>query len=82
MPSSSSLRIEKHLALAHLALSRARDEAGDLNGLGLHDDLQMMLMEVERLSVSHLRGGIPHRLSLSYRAYLSSLAPDDGRSSA
>lgn len=79
MPSSSSLRIEKHLALAHLALARARDEAGDLADLGLHDDLQMMLGEVERLAEAHLRAGGRHRLSAGYRAYLSPLERHDRR---
>lgn len=56
MPTSAILRIESAIAAAHRHLSRARDEASNLSDLGLHDDLQLHLVELERLQVDLLRG--------------------------
>lgn len=55
MPSSQHLRIEQAIANSHRSLTVARDEASTFSDLGLHDDLQMILVELERLQVDLLR---------------------------
>jgi hypothetical protein len=71
--------IETAVALAHKHLSRARDAASSLSDLGLHDDLQLHLLELERLQVDLLRGR-PHRpLLVSNRAYLYDTERNDSR---
>lgn len=62
MPPPVLLRIETSIAYAHRALSRARDEASSLRDLGLHDDLQLMTLELERLQVDLLRSGVASRV--------------------
>lgn len=47
--------IEAEIARAHRSLSRARDHASTYADLGLHDDLQLMLLELERMQHSLLR---------------------------
>ena len=47
-------RIEGCVANAHRAVSSARDEASTLADLGLHDDLQLILVELERIQLSLL----------------------------
>lgn len=56
VPSSDILSIETNIAHAHRSLTFARDHASCLRDLGLHDDLQLMLIELERLQVDLLRG--------------------------
>lgn len=64
MPSPAHLAIEAAIARAHRSLALARDLSSDLADLGLHDDLQLMLIEVERLQIDLLRGTKrPRRLS-------------------
>lgn len=55
MPSPQVLSIEKNIALAHRSLCWARDTASQLSDLGLYDDLQLHLLELERLQVDLLR---------------------------
>jgi hypothetical protein len=50
-------RIETAIARAHRALAAARDDASTLADLGLHDDLQLMLLELERMQHGLLRPG-------------------------
>lgn len=57
MPSPALLSIEKNIALAHRSLCWARDTASSLCDLGLYDDLQLHLLELERLQVDLLREG-------------------------
>jgi hypothetical protein len=61
-PPNSTARIEACIFRAHRQLSIARDEASNLSDLGLHDDLQLMLGELERFQVSLLGPGKPVRL--------------------
>lgn len=62
VPSSDILSIESNIAHAHRSLTFARDHASSLANLGLHDDLQLMLIELERLQVDLLRGGARARV--------------------
>lgn len=62
MPTSDILSIEANIAHAHRSLTFARDHASCLANLGLHDDLQLMLIELERLQVDLLRGGARARV--------------------
>lgn len=64
MPTSDILRIEYSIANAHRQLTNARNVASCQRDLGLHDDLQLMLIELERLQVDLLRSGRPRRLRL------------------
>lgn len=61
MPASIILSLEYNIAAAHRALTRARDEASNLSDLSLHDDLQLMLIELERFQVDLLRGRISRK---------------------
>lgn len=56
MPSLAHLAIEANIGRAHRYIARARDLSSDLADLGLHDDLQLFLIELERLQVDLLRG--------------------------
>lgn len=56
MPSSDILAIETAIAAAHRCLSRACLHASSMRDLGLHDDLQLVQLELERLQVDLLRG--------------------------
>jgi hypothetical protein len=76
------LTIEKCLAVAHQSVSFAIREASTLSDLGMHDDLQMLQLELERLQYSLLRGKTDHRSFLNPPAYLSSSPRDDGRPTA
>lgn len=62
MPDSNKLAIEGALAAAHRSLRTATSLASQRSDLGLHDDLQMIELEVERLAVDLLRSGKPRRL--------------------
>lgn len=62
MPTSTHLGIEKVIANAHRQLTFARDLSSTLRDLGLHDDLQMVLIEIERLQVDLLRSGTGRRM--------------------
>lgn len=64
MPSSSTLVIEKALAGAHRSIASARDMASTYSDLGLHDDLQLMLLYIETLQVDLLRSSKPRRVDL------------------
>jgi hypothetical protein len=61
LPSSVHLQIEAAIARAHRSLATARDQASVLTDLGLHDDLQMLLLELERLQVDLLKSSRPRR---------------------
>lgn len=65
VPSSNTLAIESAIATAHRALATAALYASALSDLGLHDDLQLIQLELERLQVDLLRGGKPRRLKRS-----------------
>lgn len=78
----SVLRIEKLLAVAHQAVYASMREASTFHDLGLHDDLQLYLIELERLQETLLRGRHRPPVSFSRPAYLSSSPRDDSRSSA
>lgn len=67
----SRLAIEKSLAIAHQAVYHAVQHAGTMADLGLHDDLQLLLLELERQQEDLLRGGARRRASLIRRTYLS-----------
>jgi hypothetical protein len=62
MPDTLTLAIEQSIAAAHRSLSYARDHASCSSDLGLHDDLQLILLELERLQIDLLRGRKPRRL--------------------
>ena len=49
--------MEASIARAHRNLSLARDAASSLSDLGFHDDLQMLLIELERMQTDLLRSG-------------------------
>jgi hypothetical protein len=66
LPSSDILQIEYAIAAAHKSLNRAVLHASSMRDLGLHDDLQLIMLELERLQVDLLRGKrsrtvLPHR---------------------
>lgn len=56
MPQASVLITEKCIAAAHRSLTSARDMASTWSDLGMHDDLQLLLAELERLQVDLLKG--------------------------
>lgn len=56
VPSTLVLAVEASIAAAHRSLARARDHASSMSDLGLHDDLQLILAELEKLQVDLLRG--------------------------
>lgn len=62
MPSPQHLAIEGAIARSHKSLTLARDLSSALSDLGLHDDLQLVLIELERLQVDLLRSNKPRRL--------------------
>lgn len=68
MPDSNKLAIEGALARAHRSLRTATMLASQRSDLGLHDDLQMIELEVERLCVDLLRSGKPRRLRAESRS--------------
>lgn len=68
MPSSDILAIETAIAAAHRHLARAVLHASSLRDLGLHDDLQLVQLELERLQVDLLRGSRRPNKSLRNRA--------------
>lgn len=78
MTYDARLATEGCIAQGHRCLTSARNHAGSLSELGYHDDLQLVLLELERLQVDLLRGGKRRRVSLYDCAYLSSSGPDDG----
>jgi len=75
------LAIEKCLAIAHQAVFHATAHASTFRDLGLHDDLQMIQLELERIQEDLLRGTARRRSVLHGRAYLSSSGINDGRPS-
>ena len=76
------LEIERCIAGAHRSLHYAIRYASELSDLGLHDDLQLIQLELERLQIDLIRGANRRRAALSDRAYLYSAPRDDGRPSA
>lgn len=74
--------IETNIAYAHRSILYAVDSASMMSELGYHDDLQLVLLELERIQVDLLRGGKRRRKSLIDCAYLSSSGPDDRRPAA
>lgn len=56
MPSSDILATETCIANAHRCLHHAIQLASSMRDLGLHDDLQLIQLELERLQVDLLRG--------------------------
>lgn len=54
-PHHNTAFIESAIARAHRALNFARDEASTWRDLGVHDDLQLILIELERLQMSLLK---------------------------
>lgn len=56
MPSRVILSIEANIANSHRCLHHAAYAASTLSDLGLHDDLQMIMLELERLQVDLLKG--------------------------
>lgn len=79
MPSSSSLVIERCLAGAHRSIASAIEMASTYADLGLHDDLQLVQLELERLAEDLLRNTGRRGASVNRRAYLSELMSHDGR---
>lgn len=78
----SVLRIEKLLAVAHQAVYASMREASNFSDLGLHDDLQLYLIELERLQENLLRARGRRPTAFSHPAYLSSSPRDDSRSTS
>jgi hypothetical protein len=72
-----SLVIEVNIAQAHRCLDRAIFHASTQVDLGLHDDLQLIQLELERLQVDLLRGTRRRMKVLSGPAYLSDSVRDD-----
>ena len=72
------LEVERCIASAHRSLHYAVRWASELADLGLHDDLQLIQLELERLQVDLLKGAGRRRKALSDRAYLYSAPRDDG----
>lgn len=56
MPTSDVLATETCIANAHRCLHHAIQHASSMRDLGLHDDLQLIQLELERLQVDLLRG--------------------------
>lgn len=81
-PEDSLPRIETCLAQSHRTMARAIEWASTLSDLGLHDDLQLLQLEIERISFSLLRDRKYRSRSNSTRAYLYDALRDDRRSSA
>jgi hypothetical protein len=73
------LTIEKSLAIAHQAVYHAVQTASTFSDLRLHDDLQLLLLELERFQEDLLRGHRRDPLIAPHRAYLRSSPRDDGR---
>jgi hypothetical protein len=63
MPEPHVLLAESAIAAAHERLTNARDITGDWSDLGLHDDIELILLELERIQMDLLRGR-RRRLSL------------------
>jgi hypothetical protein len=49
--------IESSIASAHIRIATAIVAASTLSDLGLHDDLQLIQLELERIQYSLLKGG-------------------------
>lgn len=79
MPGLNTARIEEGIARAHKSLSFAQSWASEMSDLGLHDDLQLVLLELERLQLDLLRGGRRPSVLASRPTYLSDSPRDDGR---
>lgn len=62
MPTAVHLNIESKIAAAHRALTFAAEAASALPDLGLHDDLQLITLELERLQVDLLKSARPRRI--------------------
>lgn len=71
------LGIEKCIGHAHGCLHHATVLASSLADLGLHDDLQLIQLELERLQVDLLRGTRRHMKFLSGPTYLSDSVRND-----
>lgn len=79
MPSSSSLVIERCLAGAHRSIASAIEMASTYADLGLHDDLQLVQLELERLAIDLLRDRARRSSTVRRRTYLSELPRYDDR---
>lgn len=79
MRDDSVVVAEKCLAAAHRQLNHAKNLAGDWADLQWHDDLQMFLLELERMQVDFLRGRSSRSVTLTRRTYLSDSGSDDRR---
>lgn len=79
MEDKNVLACEQFIAGAHRYLHWAIQRAADMTDLGLHDDLQLIELELERLQVDLLRGRGRHRSILRVPAYLKEAPRDDGR---
>ena len=79
MFSTNVLAIEKSLAVAHQALRVACIRASELRDLSLHDDLQLLLLEVERFQEDLLKQSGRRRKALKDRTYLYAAPRDDSR---
>lgn len=66
----SQATMETCIARAHRQLAIARDAASTLADLGWHDDLQMVLIELERMQQDLLRLGPRSRIRRA-RSYVS-----------
>lgn len=70
MPGQRIAEIESGLARAHRAVHGCVAAASSLRDLGLHDDLQLILLELERLQFDLLRVNARRRAPLIVRTYL------------
>lgn len=77
-----NLAIEKGIAIAHQALAFSIDHATYFRDLGIHDDIQLILLELERLQEDLLKRGRRRPTLLTRPAYLSSSPRDDSRSAS
>lgn len=70
MPSSKTAPIEACLSRAHRNITYAREHASTWSDLGLHDDLGLMLIEIERMMESLLLSKKRYKIR-SNRPYVS-----------
>ena len=68
MPNARTLALEKRLALAHRVLWQSAQLAETKPDLGLHDDLMMLCVELERIQQELLKTRPYRRASPSKRA--------------
>lgn len=78
MPGQNILQIEGAIASAHRSLWYAREVADRIPNDTIGEDLNQLLVELERLQVGLLRGAAPRRSLLSKRTYLYDPLNHDG----